>query len=335
MKKKVTIKDIANYAGVSPSTVSRVLNGYPFIKSETKDKVSKVIDEFNFKPDEIARSLIKKKTKTLGLIIDDITNPFFAETSKIIINNARKRGYEVLLYDTDGQNNNLEDIIDLLRSKQVSGIIAGSISRHEVACEKLHESGFPIVLFNRRTENSEIFSVTMNNEKGGRMAVEHLIDKGHKNIAYLSGSLKLSTFHDRYLGYKNALKNNDIEYDEELVYFEGSSNSDIHKFVTKVLDKNDRPTAFIGSSDNMSITALDAITSKGFEIPKDVGVIGFDNIDISANPYIGLTTISQQKSKIADLALQRLIDLIEKDTQDIINLAPIIVEPKLITRKTT
>jgi LacI family transcriptional regulator len=333
MKKRVTVKDVAKYANVSPSTVSRVLNGYPFIKEDTRQKVEQAIRELKFEPNELARSLITRKTKTFGLVVD-ISNPFFSETAKVIINRARELNYDILIYDTNGDED-MEQIANFLINKNVSGMIVGSVERSDRSCEKLAEEGFHVVFFNRKPDNSGLFTVTMNNKKASRMAVEHLVQKGHRRIAFVGGLFKYSTFFDRYLGFLDAVQEFGLHFDEELLFSGKLTSENILRFVTAVLSKKDRPTAIIAASDQLAITVLSAVSSTGLKVPEDVAVIGFDNIDISSNPYIGLTTIAQQKTKMAEIALDQLIYIVENDFEKDELPEPVVLEPKLIVRSTT
>ncbi|WP_080848762.1 LacI family DNA-binding transcriptional regulator [Cytobacillus gottheilii] len=332
MKKRVTIKDVAKYAGVSPATVSRVLNNYPFIKPEKKMKVEEAINELNFEPNEIARSLITKKTKTLGLVVDDISNPFFSETSKLMISKARQRGYEVLIYDTNGEEE-LKHTLQFLSNKNVSGIIVGSVLRFDQKHEEMIDEKIPIVYFNRKPEETDLFSVTMDNKKASKMAIGHLVQKGHSKIAFIGGMMEYSTYYSRYLGYCEAIIEFGLELNESFILKERPTSESIQNFVSRVLNEDDRPTAIIAATDQIAITVLDAVSKNNYQVPADVAVIGFDNISISSNPYISLTTISQQKNKMVEISLNTLIDLIEDEEKEIPK--HVLIPPKLIIRKTT
>lgn len=332
MKHRVTIKEVAKYAGVSPSTVSRVLNNYPFIKPDKKVKVEEAIKQLQFEPNEIARSMITKKTKTIGLIVDDISNPFFSETSRFIINKARQSGYEVLIYDTNGEEE-LKHTLKFLSNKNVSGIIVGSVSRFEQKHEEIVDESIPIVYFNRKPEQTNLFSVTMDNKKASKMAIAHLVQKGHSKIAFIGGPFEYSTYYDRYIGYYEAIIEFGLELNEDIISRETPTSENIQKFVAKVLNDKDRPTAIIATTDQIAITVLDAVVQNNCQVPADVAVIGFDNIAISSNPYIGLTTVSQQKRQMVETALNTLLHLIE----DVVTEIPgdVLIPPKLIIRKTT
>ncbi|MFC4354271.1 LacI family DNA-binding transcriptional regulator [Chryseomicrobium palamuruense] len=332
MKRKINIKDVAKYAGVSPATVSRVLNNYPHIRPEKRKLVENAIQFLEFKPDEIARSLITKKTNTIGLIVDDISNPFFSEASKIVINQARKLGYEILIYDLSGDID-VEQSLIFLKNRNISGLLVGSASMEEEKFNHLKDSGIPVVYFNRRPLITEFDTVTMDNELASDLAVNHLVSKGHSNIVFISGPIQFSTYFDRLKGFKSAYTKSGASDFEKNILTGAFNEEDIFLFINELFSTDNTPTAVIGASDQIAITILSAISSLKLEVPKDVAVVGFDNISISKNPYIGLTTISQQKIKMLSKALSMLIERIEGNDSE--NPKHLLISPILIERRTT
>lgn len=331
---KVTVFDIAKKAGVSQSTVSKVLNNYSQIKESTRDKVLQAIKELEFTPDLVARSMATNKSQTVGLILGDIANPFYSETAKVIISEAREKGYDVIVSDTNYDTLNLEKSIRNLMARRVDGILIASIDRDNTYVKDIYQSGFPIMIYNRKPDDDDINFVVLNNQKGSHLAVNHLVELGHRRISFISGSTKYSTFHQRYIGYKKALVENGIQYDAELVYNRELSYESIYEFTSKVLEKENRPTCFFAATDSLAISVMDSLIRMNIQIPNDISVIGFDNINISSSPLINLTTISQHKSTMAKLALENLLLLINED-KTIDRPIQIMVEPELIIRKTT
>ena len=176
MKHRVSAYDVANLAKVSQSTVSRVLNNYPHVKAETRKKVHDAINELGFSPDEIARSLANKKTNTIGLIVEDISNPFYSETAHIILREARKYNYEVMMIDTDDDAASFEKAITTLVGKRVDGIIIASIRKDNYTINKYINKNVPIILYNRKNDDaSHVHYIEVDNKAGAKMAVEHLI----------------------------------------------------------------------------------------------------------------------------------------------------------------
>ncbi|MGE7607946.1 LacI family DNA-binding transcriptional regulator [Peribacillus frigoritolerans] len=333
--KRVTTEDVARIAGVSQSTVSRVLNDYPYIKKNTRDKVLAVINELGFTRDEIARSLVEKRTKSIGLIIGSISNPFFAETAEAIIERAQELKYDVIVYNTGHKDENLEQAINLLIGKRVEGIILTSVSKNYTEkIKKLHDNGFPVLLYNSFLNIKDVNFIVMDNKKGARLAVQHLIKLGHKKIAKISGPSKYLATYERTVGYKEELMENGYDLDEGLIFNSEFSYDKIYSFTKKLLKKKDRPTAIIAASDQMALAVLDAASSLKLKIPADLSVVGFDNIRLSANEFIGLTTVSQQMDQMSLTALEKLISLIEnKETSS--SSIQIFLEPELLVRKTT
>ncbi|MFE4075294.1 LacI family DNA-binding transcriptional regulator [Peribacillus sp. YIM B13477] len=333
--KRVTTEDVAKIAGVSQSTVSRVLNDYPYIKKNTRDKVLAVINELGFTRDEIARSLVEKRTKSIGLILGSISNPFFAETAEVIIERAQELKYDVIVYNTGHKDENLEQAINLLIGKRVEGIILTSVSKNYTEkIKKLHDNGFPVLLYNSFLDIKDVNFIVMDNNKGARLAVQHLIKLGHKKIAKISGPSKYLATYERTVGYKEEMMENGYEIDEGLIFNSEFSYDKIYSFTKKLLKKKDRPTAIIAASDQMALAVLDAASSLNLKIPTDLSVVGFDNIRLSANEFIGLTTISQQMDQMSLTALEKLIYLIEnKETSS--SSIQIFLKPELMVRKTT
>ncbi|MBT2645353.1 LacI family DNA-binding transcriptional regulator [Bacillus sp. ISL-34] len=333
--KRVTTEDVAKIAGVSQSTVSRVLNDYPYIKKNTRDKVLAVINELGFTRDEIARSLVEKRTKSIGLILGSISNPFFAETAEVIIERAQELKYDVIVYNTGHKDENLEQAINLLIGKRVEGIILTSVSKNYTEkIKKLNDNGFPVLLYNSFLDIKDVNFIVMDNNKGARLAVQHLIKLGHKKIAKISGPSKYLATYERTIGYKEELMENGYEIDEGLIFNSEFSYDKIYSFTKKLLKKKDRPTAIIAASDQMALAVLDAASSLNLKIPDDLSVVGFDNIRLSANEFIGLTTISQQMDQMSLTALEKLIFLIEnKETSS--SSIQIFLKPELMVRKTT
>ncbi|WP_303968605.1 LacI family DNA-binding transcriptional regulator [Sporosarcina ureae] len=330
---KVTVIDIAKKAGVSQSTVSKVLNNYPTISKETRTKVLDAIKELDFHPDLVARSLVSKKSKTIGLIVGDISNPFFSETSKVVIKNAREQEIDVIISDTDYRLENLESALRNMVGRRVDGILVASVDRRDTVTTDLARKGFPIVLFNRHTDDKGTPYVVLDNERGSWLAVDHLVNLGHKRIAYISGSLSFSTFQQRFEGYKKALTDYDIQIDHQIVYNGNADDEEIRRFLKKTLSLKNRPTSLHAATDRIAMIVMDQLTEMGLSVPDDFSVVGFDDIDIASNPHISLTTISQNKREMSQLALEKLLNIINENDDDYPY--QIILEPELIIRSTT
>lgn len=334
MSQRPNAYDVAKLAGVSQTTVSRVLNDFPYIRPATKMKVLNAIEELGFKPDEIARSLVKKKTNTIGLIVGNLANPFYAETAQVILNEASKLNYDVIMMDGDSKNESLSEVLSKLLNRRVDGVIVATVKRREELTVNIVDSTIPILFFNRSMDNLEQANfVIVDDLKGSKMAMQHLIENGHKNIAYITITdyEQYSTFNNRFLGYKQALQENAIAYNEELV-FEANDQSSALEFSLKLLQTNPKVTAIFASTDSIALEVLEAVSRCNKRVPEDISIMGFDDINIAGNPYVKLTTISQRKEEMSKLALTNLLSLMNREVNSPIQ---IMLEPKLVVRGTT
>ena len=332
---KLTIIDIANYAGVSKSTVSRVINKDKHVNPKTRDRVLSIINKLGYAPDNIARSLVTKKTRAIGLIIPDITNPFYSETSKIIEETLRKLGYSLIICNTNNQSILQNKYINILMQRKIDGIIFGSVKTSDTNIVKLAEKGLPIITYHRRVSNNKSNFVISNDIEGVKIAVKHLTNMGHKNIAYISGPTSFSTGINRLKGFIESRSifnlNNDSKFIQEGEYSEKIS----WQATKRLINLTTPPTAIIAANDLMAISALDCILHHGLSVPKDISLIGYDNINLASHARIQLTTISVDKKNMAKQATHLLIngllnrkDVFEKPIQ-------VILQPKLILRNTT
>ncbi|HEY8362023.1 MAG TPA: LacI family DNA-binding transcriptional regulator [Tissierellaceae bacterium] len=328
----VTIKDIAKLANVSIATVSRVINNKPGgVSEETRKRILELVKELGYQPNAIARSLVTKKTKTIGLIIPDISNPFFPDIARGVEDGAYMYGYNVFLCNTDDNLAKESEYINALKEKYVDGIIftSSSIPKHEHMVA-LIKSGIPVVIIDRRIDFEDVYGVFVDNYEGGYIATKYLIDLGHRRIACIAGPLHTTTAKDRLEGYKKALMESGISIEEELI-FEGDYkiNSGIVG-AEKVLQH--KITAIFACNDLMAYGAYKTIKSLGYKIPDDVSVIGFDDIQLSQILEPQLTTIKQPAYDMGLTAASMLIKLVEGQK---LNKRVINFKPRLIIRRST
>lgn len=328
-----TIKDIARQANVSVATVSRVINNYLHVSEKTRHQVLKAIEELNYKPNNLARSMRIKKTHTIGLLLADITNPFYAEIAKAVVNLANSFEYTVILCITNNDFKLQEEYINLLKQRQIDGFLFASVHLQDIPIKQLGKERVPFVLLNRRLKNNRnINYVVLDNEFGAYMAVEHLVKLGHQHIAFISGQQTFSTSSERYNGYKNALGSFGLSFDKELV-IEGEYNEKKAYDSTLVLLKKSRvPTAIIAANDLMALSAIEAITTRGMRIPEDIAVVGFDDVEIARHSTIQLTTVAQNKHVMAEIATRNLIQIMEGKISQLP--VQVTLKPQLIVRNT-
>jgi len=315
-----TIYDVAKKAGVGIGTVSRVINNSPQISPKTRQKVLKVINELKYQPSAMAQSLARKKTNTIACIVPILTGYFYFELLNGIQQAMSDHGYDLILYSVDKIEKKEEIIKRTIRERKVDGVLLISLPLSEKLVAKFQESKLPIVLVD--SYSNELDSITVENKHGALVATEHLIDLGHKRIAMINGNLNSVPAVDRLKGFKTALSNHKISYDDSLVintnstndpeilYNDGFNKKAGYTAMNQLLDLNkNRPTAVFVSSDIQAIGAIKAIQEQGLNIPQDIAVIGFDGIELSG--YLGLTTMKQPMFEMGVIAVERLIDKIQ------------------------
>jgi len=325
-----TIKDVAELAEVHPSTVSRVINGNPRISEKTKNKVFLIIKKLGYTPNAIARGLKTKRTHTLGMLIPDITNPFFAEIARGVEDAANKNSFNVILCNTDDKLKKERTYLEILREKRVDGLILGTAHIRDKSILELEKKKFPYILISRNIERLNKNCIIIDDVEGGIMATEYLIKLGHRRIAHITGPLKTRSALNRLKGYKLALKKHEIEYKDELV---GEGDFRIkggYQVMKRFLKLTEPPTAIFAANDLIALGAMQAIQKKNFHIPEDFSVIGFNDIELASFVYPPLTTIRQPILEMGNLAVKMLLRIIiEKE----FNQRRIILQPKLVIRE--
>jgi LacI family transcriptional regulator len=306
-----TIRDVARRAGVSAATVSRVLNDAPGVRTDRRLAVRRAARQLGFVPHGIARSLARGRTGTLGLIVADLTNPFYAETAKAITDAARGRGYSVILCNTDNLPRLQAEQIDRLRRQRVDGVLLGSVHLRDPAVERLVREGFPCVMFNRRLASARGNWVVLDNARGAEEATRHFLALGHRRIGFVAGPADFSTATERLEGYRRALAKAGVERDPQLVR-QGHFRPDLaYQAALDLLRDHDRPTAILAGNDVTALAVLDAAADLGLSVPEDLALCGFDDTSLSRRREIGLTTVAQQKDEMGRLAVGYLLEFIE------------------------
>lgn len=337
MAKKVTIKDIARVANVSHTTVSRALNNQSRIRNETKERILSIARDLNYWPNFIARGLVMRRTRTLGLIITTIANPFYTELALGIESMARILGYNIILSFTHSDLSIEKQSVDMLRSKGVDGIIFSSAHMDDPNILGLAEEEFPIILVNRRTYHpmvkEKVDYVGVDNILGGFWAVEHLIKLGHRRIGVIGGSSESSVGFERLEGGKEALEAYSLEQKEDY-FLEGDFLKDSgYQGGKRFVGMGEPPTAIFATNDYMALGVYQAIVEEGVRIPEDMALVGFNDIEFTAMKGIELTTIGQKKYRMGSLAVKTLVEKLEgKKTEPLTK--EIVLKPELIIRKT-
>ena len=334
MDKRVkNIKELAAHLAISVTTVSRVLNGKADayrISPATTEKVINAAREFNYYPNRIARGLRLEKTETLGLIIPDIANPFFASIAKTIELESRRQGYSIILCDSMDNVQTEKELLNLLGSRKVDGIVLAPVGQSYDHIEAIHNKGIPVVIFDRHMPGSSIPSIITDNHQGARDAVEHLISAGHRNIACIQGLQGISINTDRANGYRDAFKSHDLPVDESLITGNDFGVENGYNSTRLLMDRDNPPTAIFAFSNLIVLGVMRALNEAGLQIPADVSVISYDDQPYFEFLACPLTTVDQPKEEIAGAAINMLLKIIRKDIAD--RNVNIMLKPQLVFR---
>ena len=325
------LKDIAKKLNMSVSTVSRVVNNKTYVKPETRELVMKALNELNYTPNQVARSLKNKSTKTIGVMVPDISEDFFAYVIKGIDVILSRQGYTMILCDTGEKPDKEELYMDILFEKQIDGIILATVSKEYKTLQKLIAKNLPVIFIDNLPDiKSNYDSVIIDNIKASYMAVEHLIKMGHKTIGTIIGKMDETTGYERLLGYKKALEDHKIEIDDNLIKIGDFKEKSGYESMKKLLDSNEKTTAVYVASSKMTYGAIKAIIDKGLKIPQDISLVGFDIHDVSGLITPSITTILQPEERIGmvagELMLNRLKNSEERYSQKIV------LDPEILIR---
>lgn len=332
MSQQVTLKDIAAKANVSLSTVCRALQGKSDISETTKKIIVKIAEELGYRPNTIARSLRLKRTNVLGVIIPDTSNPYFANLLRGIEEAARKRSFSIVIVSTQERAEYEKEAIATLTAMQVDGIV--TVPLDEFYYKKL---GIPFIFLSRSSNTSVAKNANylVNDDCFGEyLATRHLIERGFSKIYFINGPRHIPVSTQRYEGYKRALEEAGIEVVNKYVLYGNISMQDGYNAFGRIACVEQPPFAVVCYSDYVSLGVVHAVTEFGFEIPGQVAIVGYDDIDMAAFAGIPLTTIRQAKFDMGSLGTDILIDLIKhKDKyKDRIHR---VLKPEIVVRKTT
>jgi LacI family transcriptional regulator len=327
-----TIREVAEIADVSYATVSHVINNTRVVSPETRQRVLDAMAQLNYRPNALARSLRQGKTNTLGLILPDSANPFFAEISRSIEDEAFNKGYSVFLCNTERDIQRELFYVDVLSKRQVDGIIFVAAGDQKDSLDFLAREGIPVVMIDRYIQNVQVDAVLPDHQMGGFLATEHLIQLGHTRIACIAGPSRITPSAERITGYRNALEQANIPYGEKLL-MRGDYHSQSGMDIThSILQMDPRPTAIFALNDLMALGALRAAAEAGCSVPRDLAVVGYDDLELSQFTNPPLTTIAQPKKEIGVQAVRLLVERISQNSRPPCR---IVLPPELIVRRST
>lgn len=342
----VTIKDVARHAGLSYAQVSRALNDKYGVGAQTRTRVLKSAQALGYRPNAIARSLITRKTLTIGLIVPDLRNPFFPEVAGAIEAAAEAEGYGVFYSVSDWDPRQEDRYLSLFLERRVDGVVVSPVRRtHGVARLEVPRT-VPAVYVASVPEGAHHPGVTIDNEKGARLAVAHLLDRGRRRIAFIGARDGSDSSADRFRGYRSALLDARISYDESLVRLgpftpKGASSSVRSLFRETGRNEGDagtpfgaavnRPDAIFAENDVLAVAAIQTLGDLGLRVPEDVSVVGFDNIPIASLHALDLTTVAQPTEEMGRRAVELLIAQMSGRHASRLT----VLEPDLVIRGTT
>jgi LacI family transcriptional regulator len=314
-KQPITIKDIAARAGVSISTVSRVVNQTVRVDPATEQRVHEAIETLGYRPNLLARSFRRKITLTIGLLVPDNSNPFFAEMARVIEDAGFREGYSVILCNSDLSEIKQSDYVDVLLAKRVDGVIltsTGLISSESGVeiVDRIHGANVPCVVIDRDLEGYPVDQVLVDNVEGGHLAGQYLIRLGHRRIACVVGPSDLTPSAGRIAGFRRALGEAGLELSDALV-IRGNGRYDGGVAAVRELLRRDVPfSAIFAFNDEMAVGVIGELQRAGQRVPDDVSVIGFDNIPYASAIYPAVTTIAQPVAQMGTLGVRLLLERI-------------------------
>ncbi len=327
-----SLRDVAKLAGVSIATVSRVINNSEMVNDTTRKKVIKAVKSLNFKPSRVAQRLRVSggKKKIIGLILPDIQNPFYVDVVRGVEDMAYANGYAVLMGNFAQDQSKEILYIDLMQSESVDGVILAPVHEKDEKVINLVKGGLPVVCVDRGISDLNVDIIVVDNEEGSYQAVKHLIKSGHKRIAYVAGLKNIPTSTQRESGYLKALKEAGIRVDRNLIRFGDSKHESGRRLTLELLNLKNPPTALFTGNNLISLGALETIHEKGLKIPREIAIIGFDDMpwSISLNPP--LTAVYQPGYEIGRRAADMLFQRIDEPDREYVKL---VLKTKLIIRK--
>lgn len=323
-----TIVDVARLAGVTPTTVSRVINNRGYISEKTKKRVHEVMDELGYQPNEIARSLTKQKSNTIGVIVPHISHPYFAKLISNLENEAAKKDYKIILCNSKEKAEKEKQYLDMCKSNRVAGII---ICSGNVESNKINTGGIPVVLLEKNFEEGKL-GIQCDNYQGGKLATEHLIECGCKKILHLSGVIDEEMPADnREKAFIDVCSKNEIEYFIKKYDIDTYNQMNYYDYIKAALNEIEGVDGIFASSDLIAAQVIQVCNEIKIRIPEDIKLVGFDDVDISQLTTPRITTVHQPIKEMARLSIE-LIDAkynnIEVNEKNILSI-------KLIIREST
>lgn len=319
--KKATIKDVSELSGFSITTISRVLNGNYPVKNETRNKIMQAIEELDFSRNSTARNLRTKKSNLVGLVVADINNPYYSRIAKKIDDGLFEKGYNLLVCNTDESEKKEKRILSALQDKDVDAIVISPAAKNIETLRKLNNSGTKVVLIDRNMGILDIPFVGSDNFSESKILTEYLIQNGHRKIMFVSGTDTAVTAQDRLFGYKAALQENSISFEESSIVKGYYKQEDAYENTMKFLKENKRNqnpyTAIFSSNNLMTIGIIQAIQELNLKIPEDISLVSFGQLDSQEIIDPKVTCIKQNIDQLAKDTLEKAIESLNDNDSNI------------------
>lgn len=328
----LTIYEIAKLAGVSRSTVSRVITGNENVKASTREHVERVVAEFGYRPNSIARGLVKGSLDLVGLMVGDIRNPFYSEIARGVQDVAGEFGYLVVLYDTDYLLKRERLFLEAAQQHGFSGLILLSALDEKTLMPLLADFKGPIVLLNRYIQSFITDVVLVDNFLGGYIAGQYLTELGHKNIGYLAGPQRSTASRERGEGFLKAIHDAGAQLESDLVIYGDLRMSTGYEYGKRWIKKKRTSTAVFAANDLMALGIMKAFIEFGIIIPNDVSIMGYDDLSVSELAAVPLTTVRQPQYEMGVAAMSRLVQRMKGNVGAVERK---VYKPELVVRNST
>jgi LacI family transcriptional regulator len=332
----VSVKDVAARAGVSVGTVSNVLNRPDRVSPETRERVSAAIVALGFVRNESARHLRAGSSRTVGLVVLDVANPFFTDVARGVEDTANAAGLAVILCNTDEKTTKEEAYLELLEEQRVRGILITPADAISSRLTELRRRGTPVVLLDRKATGRDQCSVSVDDRKGGDLAVTHLLESGHRRIAFIGGPLAIAQVSDRLRGAKAAIKRAGLPEAALIVEATAGLNVAAGRLAIQELlrlAKRKAPTAVFCANDLLALGALQELSHQGVRVPQDMAIVGYDDIDFASAAMVPLSSVRQPRHQLGRTAAELLIE--EADKTEGHKHRQVVFDPELIVRESS
>ena len=331
---KITIEDVARRAGVSKTTVSRILNGnYNHNTKETIEKVLKAVKELEYRPNALAKGLKSMKTNVIGIVLSNFRNEFWFKVLEGVEDTCKTEGYNLMICNSDGDPDLEEQYIREFQMRQLDGILINPTVRNQKLYEDLVNNQYPMVVINRKVPNLNVHNVVVDNVKGGYLAVNHLMEQGCKNVMLLSYKYEnISTWQERVHGYRQAMIDNGFSVGD-LKIVEINDKSQVHSSIAEALQNDPDIDGIFSTNNLLTLELLDALKYLDKKIPDDIAVVGYDDTIWSKHVHPPLTTISQPAYDIGKESAKLLISEIKMGKSQAVK--NIIFQPELLIRESS